>query len=180
MPNSARISPDQLPYSGKHQPPFSSLITTTRLNLPTMPVSPLAPELVYLILGSLPLTNPPDRTATLLACSLVNSTFRTVAQRELGRHLAWLHPSPERTRAFLVSPSCGGRWVCGAVWLREAGAGEVFALLERVEGLGELSLFVERREDREEGEFERVPEGVLRALRGQFNGRWEGGGRSVG
>ncbi len=133
-----------------------------------MTVSPLAPELVYIILGSLSAHSPLDRTQTLLACSLVNSTFREVAQRELGKRLHWLDPWPGRVQAFLRSPSCPPVWRCEQLWLRQPRAEDVFALLARAEEVRRLCLFVALPEDREAGSYERLPEGALGSLRGEY------------
>lgn len=142
-----------------------------------MPVPQLPTELICHILSLLPfisLGGPvvpmPVRTQTLSSCSLVNKTFQHAAQRELGKHLSWRAPDPDRVHAFLRSPSCPAVWGCESLWIRDLGAGDLFGILSRAESVKELTLLMDKSEFVYTDSYSIVPDSALGAVAGERPG----------
>lgn len=118
----------------------SSLLSCspTHSNFNMIPFIP--PEIIRHILSLIP--GPPDgaRPKTLKACSLVNHTWREIAQEELPRYISWYEMWPGRLESFLASPSAIEGWKSETVSLNNPGADSLAVLLHRATSINHLTL----------------------------------------
>lgn len=98
-------------------------------------------ELIYHILGSIPAEFwISARADTLRACSLVNKSWRVVAQKELPRHISWTQHRPGRMELFLASPSGRDGWHSDSITLTEQPDHILFLLVKHATSINHLDL----------------------------------------
>ena len=148
-------------------PPQASSCSAQDRMVPHLP-----PEIITYLLAALPTSEGEGRVQTLRACSLVDSTWRDIAQAELLRHIRWARFWPGRMEAFLASPSYRKKedWRCNSLVLVRAPAEVVWALLSAASAVEELELIGCDARHKYARKYCEVPAGALDSLYGECPG----------